>query len=194
MLRRASAHPRQSAQLQTERAALLRHLLSAPGVLAEGVPPLPSVLEALDAVKLVTRLSEGAGPLGAAELEELCVRSRGVESVAAVVRAGELPGHELDLSAYELSVLHCVSVEAPETETQRERDRELSAHRQYVLQSLRRAAGISRREVSHIEVLVRSAQVSPSVSLSLCWRRKCSPRRRPGAQKCSADRYKDTCQ
>ena len=73
-------------------------------------------------------------------------RDAGVHSVAAAVLAGELPDHELDVAAYEIAVLHSVAED------------EHSAHRQYLLQSLRRALGLSRRDVSQIEALARSAK------------------------------------
>ena len=75
-------------------------------------------------------------------------RDVGVHSVAAAVLAGELPDHQLDVAAYEIAVLHSVADDAAKP----------SAHRQYLLQSLRRAVGLSRRDVSQIEALARSAK------------------------------------
>eukprot|EP01043_Picozoa_sp_COSAG02_P068726 COSAG02_NODE_11516_length_1707_cov_0.995649_1_plen_411_part_10 len=128
-----------------------RYVLEHSGALADGEGL--EGLEGLDGIGLVARLESGGRPLDRGELDGLCRshanrNSVGVESVADSVAAGELPGHELDLAAYEVAVLHWVSTDATD----------LLAHRQHVLQSLCRAAGITRREASHIEGLAQSAK------------------------------------
>lgn len=170
MLRRAAAHPRQAVreaavrtELQVERAALLRFIVSRPGALAEGVA-LPGSLDSLDTGRLLEALASGE-PLEADALDALLDGppsaaaaavpvggaagggEPGVESVAAAVEAGGLPGHDLDAAAYEAAVLHYGAADAEQH----------PAERQYLCQSIRHAAGLSRREVAHSEALARGA-------------------------------------
>lgn len=185
--RRTATAAAQMAAAQTERTLLLRYLLSRPGVLAEGME-LPGDVDALDGARLVERLEQidQLGPLQLEDLEWMRVgaddlgrmagvdrtcewgavrsvleatslrKETGVQSVAAAVEARELPGHELDLVAYETAVLHGMSVGAPSHLYGSTQPTAQSGYS--MLQSLRCAAGISRREASHIEALIRSAK------------------------------------
>lgn len=137
-----------------------RALVARPGVLADGAL-LPHDLDAIDASRLLEALAAGE-PLDGDALQELCAggppavveTSLGGDaggracSVATAVRTGELLGRELDAAAYEVVALHCVEEDAAGR----------SLQRRQLLQALRRAAGLSRRGVSHIEALARSAK------------------------------------
>lgn len=158
MLRRAAAHPRQARrhalqqeELRAERAALLRFVVSRPNALAEGCA-VPSSLEELDTNGLLEALAAGE-PLGADELAALMTggpapasEDPGVASVAAAVRDG-LPGKDLAAAAYEVAVLHHGEAPPPAD----------AAERAHLCHALRRAAGLSRREVAQLELMARHA-------------------------------------
>lgn len=137
--------------------AAVRALLARPGVLVKGTV-LPQDLDGINTERLLEVLAAG-GPLDSELVQELCVGPQAantelgddegrLSSVAAAVQTGKLPGHELDLVAYEVAALHFVEEDATE----------VSEQRHQLLQALRQAAGLSRREVSHIQALVRSAR------------------------------------
>ena len=135
--------------LRTDREQLLRFLVSRPGAVAEDIDPRLLPVEELDVGRLLEALAARSEPLDTGAVEELLTgpapRAEGaddrVRSVAEAVDDG-MAARDLAAAAYEAAALHHLGGAG-------------GADAEYGLHALRRAAGLSRRDVANFAVLAR---------------------------------------
>ena len=142
MLRRAD-RPLHLAELQREREVLVRHVLSQPGAVAEGVDVDLLQLARLDVASVLEALAGGA-PLGGDELAQLRAGALVVQPAgyASAIATSGLSQPDLDLAAYEAFLL-----QGGDTAD-------------HVAHELRRAAGLPTRRAAMLRLIIEQAGVA----------------------------------